>query len=310
MNSKVPNPQIGLALGSGLARGWAHIGVLKALERHGIKPDFISGTSIGAVVGSAWSIGKMDVLEDWALDLTRRKVFSYMDLGISRGGLISGKKLFELLKMHFGKTRVRDLPVPMIAVAADMVTGHEVWMQRGLVINAMRASFSLPGVFPPVRAQGRWLIDGALVNPVPVSVCQSHGCKMTIAVNLNADIKGKARNAHGVPTVAGFDPLDDPDGQAAFMQSHRKGLVKRLFKREEASPSLFGTMVGALNIVQDRLARSRLAGDPPDVLIVPRIGHIGPLEFERAPELIAAGEEAVERVLPELKDAIAVFCRD
>ena len=302
-------PKIGLALGSGLARGWAHIGVLRALKKHGIEPDIIAGTSIGALVGGAQACDKLDELEEWARSLTRMKVMGYLDLKVRSGGLIGGKKLYQLMYEHFGDVRIEDLDMPFTAVATDMVTGHEVWLRRGKMIDVMRASFSLPGVFPPVRRHNRWLVDGALVNPVPLSVCQAMGASMTIAVNLNADVIGKAKQrGDKIPTVAGFDPLEDSSGIGGI--ARKIPVARRLFKRDADGPSLFGVMVSSLNIVQDRLARSRLAGEPPDINLVPRIGHIGLMEFERVGDLIEAGEIAVERMLPEIQDAYQVLCVD
>lgn len=303
-------PPIGIALGSGLARGFAHIGVMRALRRHGIQPTIIAGTSIGALVGGAYLRGGLHILEEWALSLSRFKVMSYLDFRVRSSGLIGGHKLLRLMERHFGDTMVEDLPYPFIGIASDMSTGHEVWMREGRVVDVIRASFSLPGVFPPVQMYDRWLVDGALVNPVPVSACQAMGSQMTIAVNLSGDLIGKARHpGDKIPTVAGFDLLSSEEGpkeQLALLK--RMSLTRRLFKRErEDTPSLFGVMVSALNIMQDRLTRSRLAGDPPDVSITPRIGHIGLFEFDRAEEIIAEGEAAVERALPDIMAAYETF---
>ncbi len=302
-------PRIGLALGSGLARGFAHLGVVRALKRHGIEPTIISGTSMGALVGGAYLANRLDAVEEWAYTLTKFKVLSYLDFRVkSSGGLIGGEKLMKLMLDNFGQVRVEDLPSPFIAITADLVTGHEVWLRKGRLVDVMRASFSLPGIFPPMYMNNRWLIDGALVNPVPVSACTAAGARMTIAVNVSGDIIGKARRpGDSIPTVAGFDLLNF-EGPQAVEEVKKQGLIQRVFRREANSPSIFGVMVSALNIVQDRLARSRLAGDPPDVLIVPRIGHIGLMEFDRAEELIAEGEAAVERAMPDIKAAYAVLC--
>ncbi len=307
LDSTVGKPKIGLALGSGVVRGWAHIGVIRALVRHGFKTDIIAGTSVGALAGIAYATNKLDDLEDWARDLTRMKVLSYMDFQVKTGGFLGGRRLYKLLRGHWPDTKIEDLPVKFVAVAADMVTGHEVWVRNGDVVQGMRASFALPGVFPPMKYSNRLLVDGALVNPVPVSACQALGANMIIAVNLNADVIGKARKpGKAYPTVAGFDP--DVDKIAA--KTHKPRLAQRLFNRQPDSPSMFGVLVSAMNIVQDRLARSRLAGEPPDVLIAPRIGHIGLMEFEKVDELIAAGEAAVEAMLPQLRDAWQVLCVD
>lgn len=300
---------VGLALGSGLAKGFAHIGVLKVLNRYGIVPSIIAGTSMGAVVGGCYLSGKIDELEHWSRSLTRLNIFSYLDFRVRSAGLIGGNKLTKLLNEHFEELQIEDLPQPFIAIAADLKTGHEVWLRKGRLQDALRASFALPGVFPPVDINQRLLVDGALVNPVPVSCCQSMGSRMTIAVDLNADLIGKAGDPDKkYQKVAGFDVFDDrdvePENQSIFKRS---GLSKRLFRREENSPSLFGVMVSSLNIMQDRLTRSRLAGDPPDVHIKPEIGHIGLLEFEKADELIALGEEAAFKAMPEIKAAMEVL---
>lgn len=301
-------PRIGLALGSGLARGFAHLGVVRALKRHGIEPTIISGTSMGALIGGAYLANRLDAVEEWAYSLTKFKVLSYLDFRVKSSGLIGGERLVKLMLDNFGDVRVEDLPHPFVAITADLVTGHEVWLRKGRLVDVMRASFSLPGIFPPVFMNNRWLIDGALVNPVPVSACSANGARMTIAVNVSGDIIGKAkRPGDSIPTVAGFDLLNF-EGPQQIEEAKKQGLVQRIFRRDPNAPSIFGVMVSSLNIVQDRLARSRLAGDPPDVLIVPRIGHIGLMEFDRAEELIAEGESAVERAMPDIKAAYSILC--
>ena len=300
------HPKIGLALGGGVARGFAHIGALRALNKAGIFPDIIAGTSIGAVVGAAYLAGKLDVLEDWARGLNRFRIMSYLDFRVRSGGLINGGRLAATLREHLGDMTIEMLDRPFVAIATDLVTGHEVWLRQGPLIEALRASFSLPGVFAPVMNEHRWLIDGALVNPVPVSACRAMGAQMTISVNLNADIIGMARRpGSSVPTVAGFDLLEQD--HAVAEEARKTPFIRRFFRREPDHPSLFGVMFSSLNILQDRIARSRLAGDPPDVAIDPRIGHIGLAEFERAGELIDAGADAVERRLPQINDGLGIF---
>ena len=304
-NSAKKEPKIGLALGGGVARGFAHIGVIRALLRHGIKPTIVAGTSIGALVGGCYLAGKLDDLEEWGLSLSRLRVLSYLDLKVNSAGVIGGKKLQRLMKARLGNDiDIEELPYPFATVATDLVTGHEVWITKGNLIEAMTASFSLPGLFPPVERNDRFLIDGALVNPVPVSICQAMGARMTIAVDLNADMIGKATTpGEKVPRVAGYDLLDSDNGIPDKKQNLFKSIpmTKKLFARSDKDhPSMFGVMVSTLNIVQDRLTRSRLAGDPPDVHIKPHVGHIGLMEFDRAAELIKEGEAAVERILTEI----------
>ena len=291
--------RIGLALGSGIARGWAHLGVLKALDKLGIVPDIIAGTSIGALVGGFYLGGHADKLEQWARRLTKFRMLRYFNLSLG-GGMISGDKLFQEAENYIGDTAIDELAAPFVAVATDLRTGHEVWLREGRVVDAMRASLSLPGVFKPVYADGRWLLDGALVNPVPVSVCRALGARMVIAVNLSADIMGKGRASNGDGRTGAIEP--DVRERSKKQPKQANGEEKRA-----EPPGTFDVMVESLNIVQDRIARGRLAGDPPDVSIAPRIGHIGLLDFHRADELITEGVDAVERAMPEIRDAIAVF---
>jgi NTE family protein len=256
--------------------------------------------------------GKSEELETWAKSLTRLRMISYMDFRVRNGGMIGGRHLVDALRQNVGEIRIEDLGVPFAAVATDLVTGHEVWLREGDLVDAMRTSFSLPGVFEPMQHNDRWLVDGALVNPVPVSVCHALGAQMTIAVNLNADILGKERRAGAIiPTVAGFDLLNElNEHEEAAKRSRIGSLAKRIFRREPTHPSMFGVMISSLGIVQDRISRSRLAGEPPDVHITPRLGTVGLFEFDRADEIIAEGEAAVERVLPDLHDAISIFARE
>lgn len=309
-NQNIPeHPKgIGLALGGGMARGFAHIGVLNVLQRHGIRPSIVAGTSIGAVVGASYLAGRLREFEDWACSLNRMRILSYLDFRVRSAGMIGGQRLHALLEENFQDMQIEDLPVPFVAIAADLLTGHEVWLRRGLLTEAMQASFALPGIFPPVQRNHRWLVDGALVNPVPISAAQALGARMTIGVDLNADIIGKAsKPGQTYQTVAGFDLFNEKDVPLDEQKKYTTGLTKRLFKRQENSPSLFGVMVSALGIMQDRMTRSRLAGEPPDIHIKPQIGDIGLLEFERAEELIARGEDAAVKALPEIKEAMRVF---
>ena len=298
-------PRIGLALGSGAARGWAHIGVLRALAKAGIKPQIIAGTSMGALVGGVQLAGHLDTLAEWALSLNRKRIFSYIDLKLSGGGLLGGQKLVELMTEHLGDQKIEDLPVSFTAVVTDLVDGHEMWLRRGSLVETIRAAIALPGLFTPVELGGRWYVDGALVNPVPVSVCRAYGAQLVIAVNLNADNVGRTR-IPGTPIARaiGFDPIEDngqaPGGLLGTVWQH-------IFRREPNTPSVFGVMANSFNIVQDRITRSRLAGDPPDVMIGPKIGHVGLLEFDRAAEVIAEGERAAERALPEIHEAMAIL---
>ncbi len=293
-----------------MARGWAHIGVMRALKRLGLEPDIIAGSSIGSVVGGLYLANKLDVLEDWAKSLNKQRILSFLDLRLRSGGIIGGEKITKEIMHYTGGMKIEELDRPFAAVATDLVTGHEVWLQKGTLAAAMRASFAMPGIFRPVKMQGRWLLDGALVNPVPVAACRALGADMVIAVNLNADIIGKSRRpGSSIPTAAGFDLLKTIDQSGDEGAPTIDSLSRRVFRRENTDPSLFGVMVATLNIMQDRITRSRMAGEPPDVMISPRLGNIGLLEFDRAEDAIAEGELAVSRVRPEIADALSVLAQ-
>jgi NTE family protein len=299
--------KIGLALGGGAARGWAHIGVLRALHKAGIKPDIIAGTSIGAVVGACEIAGQLDELESFARDLTRRRVLGFLDFNLSGTGLITGNRLGERLRQQLSNTTIEDLPRRFTAVATEIGTGHEVWLSRGNLVDAVRASYALPGVFRPVKVDGRWLFDGALVNPIPISVCRALGARYVIAVNLNIDIsnRGTISNVNQMPgsdqAMEEAPPVTGNNGIAV-----RRLLQRQMLGKGEDVPGISTVMMDAFNIVQDRIARSRLAGDPPDSMISPRLQGIGLFDFHRAEELIARGEAAAKREVEDLARELGV----
>jgi NTE family protein len=306
--TKRGRPLIGLVLGSGAARGFAHIGVIRALKAGGIVPDIIVGTSIGAVVGGCGATGQLDPLEEWARSLTRRRLISYLDVRIGGSGLVGGGRLAARLQETFGKTLIEDLPVRFAAIATEIGTGHEVWLARGSLVLALRASYALPGIFPPVSVGGRWLVDGALVNPMPVSVARAFGARVVIAVNLNADRFGRGA------TIASHGSDESDEAPIAPAEKPRNGLLRmfgaeRALKRQiiagTARPGFSTVMIESFNIMQDRLTRMRLAGDPPDIHITPRIGHIGFLDFHRAAETIAIGQAATEKALDLITESVA-----
>jgi NTE family protein len=303
-------PSIGLVLGGGAARGFAHIGVIKTLIARGLVPEVIAGTSIGAVVGGCYAAGHLDALETWARSLTSRSVLSYLDVNLSGSGLIWGHRLARRLEAELGGITIDDLPFRFAAIATEIGTGHEIWLTRGNLVEAMRASYTLPGIFAPVRLGGRWLVDGTLVNPVPVAAARALGARLVLAVNLNADLFGRGTTiaSHG-SDVDGEDVLDGlhrhPRGLIGLFGAER--VLKRQFFGRPGRPGISTVMVEAFNVMQDRIARSRLAGDPPDVLVNPRLGGIGLFEFHRAQEAIALGAEATEKALEPLAEALAAL---
>ena len=277
---------ISLALGGGAARGWAHIGVIRALEEAGIEISMIAGTSIGALVGGCYLAGKLDQLEEFARGLTRKRIFGLLDIHLGGSGLFGGMKLNQRMQEHMSGARFEDLPKPFVCVAAEIRTGHEIWLSSGSLITAMRASYALPGVFEPVTCNGRVLVDGALVNPVPVSVLRAHEQPLVVAVNLHYDLFGRAaviKHSAGELVV-----------EAELGKRHDAHAVR------DTRLGITGVMVEAFNIIQDRISRARLAGDPPDLSLQPKLGHIGLSEFHRADEAIAIGYEATKAQIGEL----------
>jgi NTE family protein len=312
-HGKAGRPLIGLVLGSGAARGFAHIGVIHALLEHGIKPDIIVGTSIGALVGGCYAVDKLDDLESWARSLTLPRILGYLDIRIGSSGLIGGGRLARRLTEAIGATTIEDLPLRFAAIATEVGTGHEVWLTRGSLSLAMRASYALPGIFPPVRLGGRWLVDGALVNPVPVTAARAFGARVVIAVNLDADrfARGATIASHG--SDPGDEPAPPPLGtpHKAFMGLRNLFGAQRALKRTifggDGRPGFSTVMIEAFNIMQDRLTRMRLAGDPPDIHITPHIGHIGWLDFHHAAQAIEVGRVATEKALEPIAETIAAL---
>jgi NTE family protein len=300
-------PRIGLALGSGSARGWAHIGVIRALEERGIKPDLVAGCSIGALVGAAYCGGQLDTLEKWVRKLSFWDVVRLMDVRMT-GGLIEGASLMASFADTLSDVDIDQLPLPYAAVATDLASGREVWLQSGPLPSAVRASIALPGLFSPVHVDSRWLVDGGLTNPVPVSLCRALGADIIIAVNLNSDIVG--RHLKPPPEKIAAE-VGERDLFNQLLKRLNSGILESKLaawgKGKKPSlpiPGLFEVMASSINIMQDRITKSRMAGDPPDVLLSPSLAQLGLLEFDRANEAIDEGFESVARMDAALKHAL------
>ena len=285
------NPRLAIALGSGSARGWAHIGVLRALLQAGVVPDIVCGKSIGAFVGAAYASGSLDPLEGWVRGLTRRDVLGFFDVSLVAGGLIKGEKLLGYTSRLFLDETFADLDKPFACVATDLASGREVWLREGRILDAVRASVALPGLLVPQLLDARYLVDGGLVNPVPVSLCRALGADIVIAVDLSMDTIG-LRQRRG--------------DASAWRQTMGRWLGREGDGDGEdvARPSLADVVSNSIAIMQGRISRSRLAGEPADVLIAPRLGQLGLLDFHRAHEAIAAGRMAAEHMLPMLRAII------
>lgn len=292
-------PRVGLALGGGSARGWAHIGVIRALEDIGIQADVVAGTSIGALVGAAYAGEQLEPFEYWTRSLTRKGVFSMLDFQIG-GGVIKGTRLMDYFRSHFHDSCIEDLARPFAATATALETGAEVWLRSGPTLDAVRASLALPGMMTPMHHQGRLLVDGGLVNPVPVSLARAMDADIVIAVELASDISRSLR-----PTP----PVESANGGRDWFRRLQASIGQLLpaspTPAQASLPSLLSVMTASIDIMQARISRSRMAGDPPDALIRPRVAQIGVLDFHRAAEAIEAGRRAVQDMAPVLAACLA-----
>lgn len=303
--------KVGLALGSGAARGWSHIGIINGLSEMGIEPEIISGSSIGALVGAAYAADRLEQLRNWTCSLTWKDIIRFLDPSLLGGGLIQGDKLTEFISQYIKDLDFEGLKRELGVVATDLQTGREIWFRQGPVMEAVRASISLPGLFTPLQHEGRWLVDGGLANPVPVSLCRAMGADMVIAVNLNGDILGKhQRNNIGhrrkVTDAVEGDTEDDLwsrlTGQMmSTLYARKQELMTRLLGENRNVPGLYEVLASSINIMQDRITRSRMAGDPPDVILAPQLANLGLMEFDEAEMAIDEGFKEVKRMQPALE---------
>ena len=292
-------PKIGLALGSGSSRGWAHIGVINALAELGIRPDIISGCSIGSLIGAAYTAGNLEKLEDWVCALTKMETARFFELNFSRSGFINIERFQEFLNEYVcaHDVMIEDLGRPYASVATELATGREHWFEHGHVNNAVWASISIPGLFPAYQFEGKWMVDGGIVNPVPVSLCRAMGADIVIAVNLNGDVLRKQVVKTGDKKSRSNGFIENIRESA---REYSSALFPSLKEEKQNEPGILDAIAGSVNIAQDRITRSRMAGDPPDVLLSPRLAHIGLLEFYRGKEGIAEGRNCVQRKLSEI----------
>lgn len=334
--------KIGLALGSGASRGWAHIGVIQALEEMGVEIDIVTGCSIGSYVGATYASGKLPELAQWVESLTEWQVFALMGVGFQKGGLVSGQKVFKALQENFSFDSFEELNKPFAAVATDLYSGREVNFTSGSVIDAVKASCAIPGLFPPLLFNNRWLVDGGVVNPVPVNMCRMLGADIVIAVNLSADFRPQSLvtnhidHGNNQKKTSEFFKRSQQQIQQWFKKSEDSEvkeqepelIMGQEFLTEEClemlkpasveeqkpesiqsedridvppAPSIINAMTGSLDILSARVTRSRLAGDPPDILIEPQLRDFGMMEFYRATELIEHGRASVQRIAQQIK---------
>lgn len=307
-------PVIGLALGSGAAKGWAHIGVLNGLAKLGVYPDVVAGCSVGAVVGAAYANDNLADLERWVRGFSSWDVLGLMDLRWRKGGIINGEKVFEVLSTRVGNLKIEELKRPFAAVATDLYSGREIWFREGNLRHAVRASCSMPGFLPPVQQDDLWLVDGAVVNPVPVSLCRAMGVDVVIAVDLNGHRRGQMQLMPAQMVSCEADKFQavkqKPQLESGFMDLWGKskdyiaGITEQFSLGVSHHPGMLAVMSQSMDILEQRHKRARLMGDPPDICIVPQVFDIGTMEFHRAAESIAAGEQAVADISHLIKATI------
>jgi NTE family protein len=302
----VPRPKIGLALGSGAARGWSLIGVFEGLAALGVVPEIVAGTSIGALVGAAFVTGKLAPLKIRIEKFGRRDVAALLDLRLSAGGLIEGKRIETFLDSFGIAGSIETQGTRYAAVATDLASGREIWLQQGPIGRAVRASIGMPGIFSPTRLDDRWLIDGGLVNPVPVSLARALGADIVIAVDLNSELVGRRFSDSDTGVNSSPTAPAVPAQVPRWLMDAVGPILQRVFQAGPDYPSYFEVLANSLNIMQDRITRTRLAGDPPDVLLCPRLGEFSWLDFHRVDEAIAEGLACVQAAEPMIRRA----CRE
>ena len=300
MNAR-QRPRIGLALGGGSARGWAHVGVIRALEQAGIQPDLVCGTSIGALVGAAYAAGELDRFEQWLSGLRMTDVLSFMDVHLN-GGLIKGERLMEFFRRNYIDRPMETLEMPLGMVATALHSGAEVWLREGSTIDAVRASIALPALFTPVVRDGQMLVDGGLVNPVPVSLARAMGADLVIAVDLNTDLLGRHLNEPLEVEKSSGEPAGEVSEWIRKLQENLSALMPPRAEEATRLPSMLDVVASSINIMQVRISRSRMAGEPPDIVITPRLAHMSLLDFHRTKEAIEEGRRAVAMALPSLRE--------
>ena len=300
--------KIGLALGSGGSRGWSHIGIIKALAKHGVEPEIICGTSIGALVGAAYVSNNLNQLENWVCSLTKFETARFFEINASLNGFVNTEKLNTFLSQYVAghSLQIHELDKKFASVATDLDSGREIWLTQDSLLNAVWSSISIPGLFPAIKHDNNWLVDGGLVNPVPISLCRALGADIVIAVNLNGDLVTQNNFKPNTPSNSNKAKSSDSSmvGRISNFVTEYTNSLFPASNTEDKPPSLFEAIANSVNITQDRITRSRMAGDPPDILLTPKLAHMGMLEFYKADEAIAEGRGCVERLLPEIKHVL------
>lgn len=305
---------VGLVLGSGSSRGWAHVGAIEALEEAGIPVNVIAGCSVGSYIGAIYASGGLASLKQFILGMNGEKMFSYFDVVIPRSGLLDGnKKLREFLSGHTDAETFEDLKIPLKMVATDLESGDKVVMASGNLFMALRASMSMPGLFAPVAVKGRWLVDGGLVDPVPVGVARAMGADVVIAVDLNSGLVSHAQRERLARESAGeTSPPEYRNEMARKLTDHYAEAestfskkIKSFLNIDDATPDIMETVSGAIGIMQERITRINLAVEPPDILVQPRLGEMSMMDFGQVEKAIDEGYQGVKDHLADIKMMLA-----
>lgn len=292
---KKKKKKVGLALGSGSARGWAHIGAIEAIEEAGIPIHCIAGTSIGAFVGAVYATGDLSSLKEFALQMDWKKVISYFDVVFPKSGFMDGKKVHELFSIHTDAKTFDDFKIPVNMIATDLNTGKKVVIDSGNIIEGIRASVSVPGVFTPVKRGDKWLVDGGLVDPIPVSAVRNMGADFVIAVDLNSDHVSREHKTKKQSTKVKMPSKKKNELMLRIAAQYNsagdavKSRINRWFSTSNKSPNIIDVMGTSLGIMQEQISRINLAMDPPDILIQPRLGDLKMFDFDQAERSILEG---------------------
>jgi len=289
--------EVVLALGGGAARGLAHIGILRVLKQEGVIVRGVAGTSIGSIVGGLYCAGRLDVYETYVRGLDARGILRLLDPVVPRAGLLGGSRVMKKLQEITGTCDVADLPIAFTAVATDLHSGEEVRLRSGDMVEALRASWAIPGVFTPVKIEGRWLVDGGVSMPVPVGAARELGLGLpVIAVNLNnTDLPFQG------------EVVELPE---AATEDRELGRMERLFQKlrghrnanlpdDANAPGMLASVSDSVTHLEHKITRFQLAADPPDLLLEPAVFGVGLFDFHRADPIIRAGEDCARRAVQE-----------
>lgn len=310
------SPKVGLVLGSGASRGWAHIGAIEALEAHGIKIDVISGASAGSFIGAAYSGGGLQEVKKFALDMDWKSVLSYLDVAFPRSGFIEGRRVADLMEEFIKTDEFDDLRIPLIMVATNMYTGKEVCLSKGSITKALRASMAVPGLLTPKKVGDDWLVDGGVVNPLPIDVCRNAGADIVIAVDINSqrtvDRKHAPKNTDWERNSARVENtrVEVVKAWTERFGSTGKSLgakIEQWFSREATSPHIFDVMGSSINIMQRRIEEMNLQTHQPDILVAPSLGDMSFFDFDHAEGAIDEGYSSCEKLIPEILKKIEEY---